>query len=275
LARRLSLSAGPARSIRQRRPRRPRWGLLLIGAAVVVAALVLTVTSPWRGGPTVVERAAAAMPTLTSGQILSESITIRPSTSGARGGATHVRVWIEGAAPHRFRVTFDGPRPLDVGGTLGGVTGLSYAASHDVLDPVAFGSPVAQVDLDLAAFVKDALTSGRAKLEGTTTTGRRAVRRIRVSSPDGVPIALYYVDVRTYRPVRVAILPAPRLDPNRLGFPLSSFTFLQGGVVLDLSRVTRRYPFVCDVAGYRHLPPTAANRKLTNIRAMHPDARIV
>jgi hypothetical protein len=259
---------------RRRGPRRPRWGLLLIGAAVVIAALVLTVSSPWGGGPTVLERAAAAMPALTSRQILSESITIRPSTSGARGGATHVHVWIEGAAPHRFRVTFDGPRPADVGGVLGGVTGLSYAASDRVLDPVTFAAPISLSDLDPAAFIKDALISGRATLEATTTIGKRAVRRIRVRAPDGAAIAVYYVDARTYRPVRVAILRA-RLDPNRLGFPLSSFTFPQGGVMLDLSRVNRRYPFVGDFADYAHLPPTVANRKLTDVRAMHPHAKIV
>jgi hypothetical protein len=263
---------------RRRRPGRPGWGLLLISAAVVAAALVLTVTSPWRGGPRALDRAAAAVLVPTPGQILYESITIRPSTSGARGGVTHVHVWIDGAPPHRFRVTFDGPRPADVGGTLGGVTGLSYAVSHDVLDPVAFAFPISQSDLDPAAFIKNALASGRAKLDGTTKVGGRPVLRIRVSSRDGgrlVPIALYFVDAHTYRPVRAAILPTPRLDPNRLGFPLSSFAFPQGGFFLDLSRVNRRYPFVGDFVEYRYFAATAANRKLANIQAMHPHAPIV
>jgi hypothetical protein len=260
-------------------PRRSSRSVLLSGAAVAAAAVVaLTVAAPWRGGPTILERAAAAILAPTSGQILYESIAIHPSISGARGGVTHVRVWLDGASPHRFRVTFDGPQPGDIGGTLGGVTGLSYAFSDDVLDPVSFSGPVSQASLDPAAFIKKALTSGRAQLDGTTTLRGHEVLRIRVSSnPFGhpQPIALYFVDAHTYRPIRVALIATTRPDPYRVGFPLAALSFLPSAVSFGFSHARGQYPFVCDFAQYRYLAPTAANRKLTNIRAAHPHAKIV
>ena len=277
----LERSARPARAVEQsprrrsRGPWRSRQGVLLVGAAVVVTTLVvLTVASPWRGGPTILDRAAAAIPAPTSGQILYESIAIRPSISGARGGVTHVHVWLDGASPHRFRVTFDGPQPGDIAGTLGGVTGLSYAFSDDVLDPVAFYHPVSQSNLDPAAFVKKAIRSGRAQLDGGTTLRGHEVLRIRVSSTPlfGRPqtIALYFVDAHTYRPVRVALIATARPDPYRVGFPLASLSFLPSAVSFGFS-----HAFVCDFAQYRYLAPTAANRNLTNIRAAHPHAKVV
>jgi hypothetical protein len=182
-------------------------GVLLLGAAVAGAAIAaLAFAAPWRGGPTILDRAAAAVLTPADGQILYESITIG-RISGVRGGVIHIHAWIDGASPGRFRVTYDGPGlPGDVGGTLGGVTGLSYFPADGVLDPVAFDHPISQSDLDPAALIKKALTSGRAQLAGTTTLRGREVVRIRLSSPYSgqlIPIAVYLVDARTYRPVRM------------------------------------------------------------------------
>ena len=259
---------------RRRVPWRSGRGVPLLGATVAAGAVVtLTFAPPWRGGPTILERAAAAIAAPTSGQILYESIAVHPSISGARGGVTHVRVWLDGASPHRFRVTFDGPQRGDIGGTLGGVTGLSYAFSDHVLDPVSFYGPVSQSNLDPAAFIKKALTSGRAQLDGTTTLRGQEVLRIRVTSnPFGhtQTIALYFVDAHTYRPVRVALMPTARPDPYLVGFPLASLSFLPSAVSFGLS-----HTFVCDFAQYRYLAPTAANRKPTDIQAAHPHAKIV
>ena len=199
-----------------------RWALPLVGAIVALIAIVsLSVASIWRGGPTILDRATAAILTPASQQILYESITIRQSASGHRA-VTHVHVWLDGAAPHHFRVTFDGASTAEVGGKLGGVTGLGYDSSNDVLAPVAFHLAILQSDLDPAAFIKKALSSGAANVEGRTTIRGHSVIRIRVSSRASgrlVPIALYFVDARTYRPVRVAIIADANPDPYRLGFP--------------------------------------------------------
>ena len=258
---------------RRWRPMRPRWAFVLVGTTVVVAALALTVAAPWRGGPTILERAAAAILAPTSGQVLYEGIVMHPSTSSARGDVVHVHVWLDGAPSHRFRVTFDGFERGEIGGRLGSVTGLSYALSDDVLDPVTFYRPISQAALDPAAFIKKALTSGHAQLDGRTTLRGHEVIRIRLSSDyfgRPQPIAVYFVDAHTYRPVRVTLLAATRLDPSRIGFPLFSLSFQPGQIGIGLSRA-----FVCDFAQYGYLAPTAANRRLTNIRAMHPRVPIV
>jgi len=261
------------RSIRTAEPRRiQRRGPLLFGIAVVVTALVLlTVASPWRGGPSILERAAAAITSPTSGQILYESIVIHPSSPRAGAPVVHVRVWLSGASHGRFRMTMDGSQPVDLGGTVGSAEGLSYAFSDHVLDPVAFQFPVSQAVLDPAAWIKKALTSGRAQVDGKTTVRGHDVVRIRVSARlyDRLePIALDFVDAHTYRPVRIAI--TSNVGRARLAFPLTSITFLPYGRY-GPGRAEPRYDF----EAYRHLPATAGNRKLTNVRAQHPHARIV
>jgi DNA-directed RNA polymerase specialized sigma24 family protein len=191
-------------------------------------------------------------------------------------------------------------------------TGLNYVASDDALYRAAFQFRVGELDLDPAAFIRTALSSGRAKLDGRTTIRGRNVIRIQLSARfDGclVSIALYYVDPKTYRPVRlvfppphgrVAILPAaswsknlgkrfPRgtlvvlADPStwsRLGFPMHPSMFLLGfpgytvpTLFIPGATVSGPRPhLVFDFEEYRLLAPTADNRKLTSVRAMHPRA---
>lgn len=254
---------------------RLRAPALAAGVAAVLL-VALTIAAPWRGGPTILDRAAAAILSPAANRMLYESIAIRPSISGGRGGVTHVRVWVDGASPKRFRVTFDGPQPGDIGGRLGGVTGLSYAVSDGVLDPVVFYRPVTQSALDPAAFIKAALTSGRARLDGSTTLrGGRVLRIELTATRSGEPIAVYFVDAHTYRPVRIALLAAVPVDPVRLGFPLASLSFLPSAISLGFAPHEGRYGFVCDFSEYRYVTPEPANRKLANIRAAHPNAKIV
>jgi RNA polymerase sigma factor (sigma-70 family) len=95
------------------RGRRRRGGLLLLAAAAVVAAVALAVVSPWHGGASVVDRAAAAILAPGSGQVLYERITlVRWGTGFGRGHrlpgpqfSVPVEVWVDGRA-HRFRATF-------------------------------------------------------------------------------------------------------------------------------------------------------------------------
>jgi hypothetical protein len=309
----LERAAEPAPAARRRRrprlalPRRGR-GVLLFGAAGAVTALVLlAVTAPWRGGPSVLDRAAAAIASPGPGQILFESITIHgtPTVPPERLRAllphwlpgvprppyrlvAHVNVWIAGASPYSFRLTEDGSqsghlggrsatmrlRSTEIGGTLGAVQGLGYDAAAQVLYPVAFDSPVGRLQLDVAGLIRQAITSGRAKVDGTAVVHGRSVVRIRlVAEVYGRlrTVALYFVDATTYQPVRVEINAIEPLFYQAIpGFPLLYLTSIQDG---SIPGMLGRY--VLDFDDYRDLAPTAANKRLTSIDAAHPRAKIV
>jgi hypothetical protein len=267
------------------RGRRRRAGLLLL-AATAVAAVALAVVSPWQGGASVVDRAAAAiLAAPSSGQVLYERITLRHVWGSPPPGrrlkvpvfSVPVDVWMDGRA-HVFRATFGASPPLtsavEVGGRIGSSNGLTHTGSANELSAAAFPAPVTQAVLDPAAFVKAALTSGRAEADGKATIGGREVLRIRIASPDAgtsKPLALLFVDEHTYRPVRVEI-DAGAPVPEHAGLPLTC--------------ITQLFPFACEVAQpgdtwvydfreYRYLPATAASRRLADIRAMHPGAPIL
>ena len=162
--------------------------------------------------------------------------------------------------------------PVEVGGRIGSLDGLTHASTANELSVAAFPAPVTQAMLDPAAFVKAALLSGRGKADGKVRIGGREVLRIRIASPDAgtsKPLALLFVDQHTYRPVRVQ-LDAGAPVPEHAGMPLAC--------------ITQLIPFTCEVAlqgdtlvydfrEYRYLPATAANRSLADIRAMHPGAK--
>jgi hypothetical protein len=303
------------------RPRHSRWGALLLATAIVaVAVLVLTIAAPWHSNLTILDRAEAALLAPSAGRILHERVTVHPILFSSRGTVARIQLWLDGARPHRFRLTFDGAWQAELGGTLGTSTGLNYVASDRALHRTAFQFRVRQSDLDPAAFIRAALKSGRAKLDGRATIGGRDVIRIQVSawfnsgySPPArllEPIALYYADAHTYRPVRLVIPPPhgrvrilpdpdaanPRLgfDPHylgvlpedsSLGFPMDLSAFLLGFpaysspptlLVLPAPGATASFPRlhrVYDFEEYQLLAPTAANGRLTSVQAMHPDAK--
>ncbi len=311
--------AGPA-GRRRTRPglSQSRWGALLVVTAIMaVALLALTIATPWRSSPTTLDRAEAALLAPSPGQLLYEKVTVHPIVFSSRGTVASVRLWLDGAQPHRFRITFGGAWQAEVGGTLGTSAGLSYVASEQTLHRAVFQFRVRRSDLDPAAFIEEALKSGQAKPDGRATIRGRDVIRIRVSAWFTTstarllePIALYYVDARTYRPVRVVIPPPDgrvvlfagpdRADPldfnppvflpedtnaGRLGIPLDPSTFLLGspdysfptlpvlpgpGDTASALNLHRIYDF----EEYRLIAPSAANRRVTNVRAMHPRAAL-
>src|SRR4051812_32821723 len=57
--------------------RHARSPVALAVAVVAVTAVVLAVTAPWRGGPTVLQRAAAALESPTRSSVLAESFIVR------------------------------------------------------------------------------------------------------------------------------------------------------------------------------------------------------
>jgi hypothetical protein len=285
---------------RRRRSWPPQPRYLLAGAlAVVVAAVVsLTVAAPWQGGPSILDRAAAAILTPNSRQILYERITFRPSgfvqslTPPRRmpqGPTVQIRAWVDGGGPRNFRIRTDNPHgksfspdgqtvvtwPSDFGGNVGSADGLSYSFTDRNLVPVPFFAPITKAILDPAAYVKASLTSGRAKVDGSTTIRGRRVVRIRIFSRPysrTVTSALFLVDARTYRPVRIE-LNAGLPFRSRVGYPLTCLTF---AMIYGCNNNPGPHAmWVYDFTDYRYLPRTAANRKLTNIHAMHPSAPIV
>ena len=309
--------ARPDRALPGRR--RSRLGALLVATAIVAAVLlVLTIAAPWRSSATILERAQAALLAPSAGQVLYERVTVRPIVFSSLGTVGRVQLWLDGSRPRRFRMTFGGAWQVELGGTLGTSTGLTYAAPDQAFRRAGFPTRVDQADLDPAAFIRAALESGRAKVDGRATIRGRDVIRIQLSSwfnsafpPAHVlePIALYYVDARTYRPVRLVIPPprgrvriqpisdteaaTPVLEPYpgvladdpSLGFPIDPGSFLPGSpgyssptlLILPSRGAEASFPElhrVYDFERYRLLAPTAANRRLANVRAMHPRADV-
>jgi len=134
---------------------------------------------------------------------------------------------------------------------------------------------VSRTVLDPAAFIRQSIESGEAEPAGETTIRGQRVIRIRVSSPRYSllePAALYFVDARTYRPVRIVIIRTfPPPDPVPFGLPLTSLTDL---LVPSLGAL-RGGGMVVDFEEYRLLAPSVANRRMAHIRVQHPKARIV
>jgi len=292
----------------ERRPPSPFRRLLLVGTAtsVFIALVALAITAPWKGGPTIIDRAAAAIAIPTSGQILYESISIHVAPPlrrngvplanlppaavarikrllryGPRSWTGHARLWIEGGPPHRFRFTITGrwghssiamppTEPTELGGTISGFDGLAYDPHSRSLYAVAFDVRPTQSALDPAAFVKAALTAGHARVEATTTIrGRKAVHILVRAEVLGhlEPVGDYYVDARTYQPIRVVISHGEYRGQgaNLPGMPLTSLTLTEQAT---LPPIDGRYAF--DFNHYQQITPTAANEKLTDINAMHP-----
>ena len=81
--------------------------------------------------------------------------------------------------------------------------------------------------------------------------------------------AFYFVDAQTDSPVRI-VFPAASRDVR--GVPMINLAGLAYGTVSWGGNLA---PVVFDFSQYRYLPSTAANRKLTNVRAQHPHAKIL
>src|SRR5262249_11732840 len=123
----------------QRRISRRWWAAVAIASGAAAAA-GLIVGSPWLGAPSIIDQARAAILNPTSGHVLFERGTVRPSGVGHvpnTNAVIHFNVWVDGGSPHHFRLTYDSPvrgiAPGELGGTLGSVSGLSYRPYDDVL----------------------------------------------------------------------------------------------------------------------------------------------
>jgi len=238
-----------------------------------VAITALVVSTPWRGGPTVLERAAAAISAPAGDQVLYEDIDIKWVGPHKTKGQTKLELWL---GPSRFRVLnlHDG-RTIDVGGTIGGTAGLSYDRAYNVFAPVSFPFAVARTSLNPASFVRSALASGRARDAGKTTIAGRQVIRIALGKVGLAPSANYFVDARTYEPVRITVRAvAPNASP--LSVPLADALELPYGYFPRMAKPEPHagYLFVYDFKAFRYLPSTPANQKLADIHSAHPGAKV-
>ena len=74
--------------------------------------------------------------------------------------------------------------------------------------------------------------------------------------------------------LRVALL-AGVSCPYKVGFPVLAIGLVADPYSMSFGPATGPYAVVTDFAQYRYLPRTPANRKLVDIRAMHPGVPIV
>lgn len=246
-----ALEREAARAGRRTLPRRPL--VLTLSAALAVAlAVVLALVAPWSGGPSIVDRAAAAI-VQGSDTVLHQRVEMTSTNlaTGAALGRHTLELWLDGAAPHRYRAFFQPPftsRTLEVGGSAASLHAAVYRPATNTFDTHSLQLRITGVNaLDV---IRQALASGDAVPQGTTQLDGRRVLRILVhgSGPKRTD-EVYYVDPQTYDPVEI----------DGQGF------LVDGAKRYHVSTVERFLTF-------EFLPRTAANLRLTDIRAMHPTA---
>jgi hypothetical protein len=231
-----------------------RVGVVLAILAGAVA-LALTVTTPWDGGPGVVERAQAAL-VQPPGTVLhvkwtdtwSENTVSTEAWLDSRGrfhgfvndASTGQRVEIGGSRELRQSVTYD-PATNSIGIFL---AGQAYALE----DPVAA--------------LRKQLAEGTAAADGEATIGGRRVKRIRLQlvGLDCKPVVHYlFVDPKTYRPVEYRVI---------------VFGSKGSGPAPNATVTSTRMKLVRRFLTYERLTATPANVRLTDIRAAHPTAKV-
>jgi len=227
---------------------------LVIATVVAAVAAALFVSTPWNNSPGFLAKAQAAL-TPPDGSVLHMKweTTSTPTARGCTVTRTN-EIWIDQTPSHRYRGYIqDYPPPPDCSrGTTSEIGG-----TFDPLDTFRFKPPNTLIREALSfsygdptKAVREALERGFAHDEGETQLDGRAVRRIRIGGPGGQPSYLY-VDPTTFSPVEIrgaGYYAAPRTKP------------------------TKEADIVMRFLIYEHLPSTAANLALTNIRTQHPDA---
>jgi len=250
-----------------RRFRRARIRRLAVVAALVAAAVAvaLTVTAPWRGGPTILQRASAAIRSPSASEVL--YMAYRDRTEGCCRflGQLDVRVWVYGSAPRRFRGVLSGVEPPfnEFGRTLGSrsvLTLFRYDSRTNTLERLNLASHYSTGDFDPVAIVREAIAAGRAQAAGTALIGGRRVIRIKLTARDRQGVlgrVVYYVDPKTYRPIEIDY---PHLVELRFPFE----PVFGNGIYKERIRFS----------AFKYLPATRTNIELADIRAMHPEAKV-
>jgi hypothetical protein len=232
------------RADRRRRPR------LVAAAAIALAGAataVLAVTTPWNGGPDIVARAEAALVT-PAGTVLHVKMTDTYKDNLGRVVSIPTELWLDSRGRFHGFVTDPDAGRIEIGGTRDVRRSVQYDPRTNAIGPglvtnmfYAFGDPVAALRTELRR--------GHASAAGEATVAGRKVARIRLGlvGVDCKPVVDYlFVDAKTYRPVEFRVIV---FLPNR-------------------AQLVRRF------STYEQLPATAASLRLTDIRAVHPTAKV-
>jgi len=262
------------RSAPRKPPRRtpPRRSVLaLLATTVIAAALVLTLTSPWRGGPTILEQARAAI-TVNAGQVLHERII---STFPNLPRAPHytTEVWLQGAPPLHWRSIVTGLRrvgTLEQAGTVNASRYEQYDSAKNKITLYLNFGPFAITPADPIAALRSALASRTAKVEGTRTVAGKRLTVIKINSivtnprggwdilPGAKPTVTYYVTPASYQPVKIV------------------FTHVGGGAIASLGipylSNDGTYTVIDTFKLFQLVPATPANLRLTTLKGAHPTA---
>lgn len=236
--------------------RRPR-PLSIMLAAVVSGAVVLalTVTTPWSGGPSVVDRARAAL-TPEPGAVLHVRWTDRWADN-----ADITEAWLNSQGRfHGFVTDASTKKRVEIGGTHDLRQSVTYDPATNSIGIFLAGP--AYVLGDPVAELRKQLAEGSATADGEATIGVRKVKRIRLElvGVDCKPVVDYlFVDPETYQPVEYRVI-VFNSKPNGPA-PNATVSYTRLGLV-------RRF------LTYERLPATPANLRLTDIRAAHPTAKV-
>jgi hypothetical protein len=273
------------RTSEKRRFASTRVRAFVLAVAVAIAA-GLTGVAFLGGGPSILERASAAI-SVSRHQVLHERIVFTFPTGGVRSSS---ELWIQGAAPHQYRLLFNGPGAdprvalipahYEQGGTLG-----STSPRVEVYDPhtntirstqPGQAGPTGTLPFDPATAIRRSLASGHAHVDGRRTVNGKPVIVIQLDSlandsngwgvrAGGTGTATVLVDPRTYTPVQIAFHHVDGVSAN-LGIPY----FHRGADYAETSMtVTERFTV------FERLPATTANVRLTSLTAQHPTAHHV
>jgi hypothetical protein len=248
-----------------------RHHLLLAAAALTIAAVPgLLLTSPWGGSPGFLERAHAALAP-PAGTVLhmkwEEGVNAIDRTCvftrfgrGMVSRGPH-EAWVDQEPPHNWRLVMawtdgsgecgpDAVKRDEWGGDLdSGAEFLFVPPNQLAVWPLGEGNRPP----DPVTELRDAISAGRAHLEGKTQLDGRTVERIRIEpvrrcATCPLTSGHVYVDPETFHLVGTDSLPETD-EAGRTG------------------KRVRRY------LTYEYLPRTPSNVALADIRAQHPDAR--
>jgi hypothetical protein len=257
---------------------RPRRSALVFATLVAAAAAALFLSAPWKDSPGFLAKAEAALSragTVLHMKMQTTSTWTRPTCKVTYSQA---EVWIDETLPNTYRLLLNdlppphvNAAPLTRGCFSGRVSeiGGSYRSTETLrfVPPNTLGQYAMgfRFPLNPAADLRQAISAGRAHDEGKTKLDGRTVERIRIDPPSNCRMfancprdPLYvYVDPLTFYPVQTV------------------GTTSQVEIVGGPGRSSHSHVRVRDVTRYvtfEYLPRTDANRKLTDIRARHPNA---
>jgi hypothetical protein len=251
-----------------------------VAAVAVAAVTALSVSTPWHGSPSFLERAAAAL-TAPPGTILHEmwSLTVistTPQRCTVERGTQEI--WIDQKPPYRFRALLNdispgsgvygnelvcGPAgPLEIGGWLprpGGNAWLLFVPPNTL----RLVNPLYEIDPDPVTRLRRWIRTGYAVDEGQVQLDGRTVERIRMDPPPDC------LDSRAECPPAYAYVDPDTFFLVRLEYPTAVIDYDKP------SNVGWRFDTVVQMRTFEYLPRTRANLALTDIRAQHPTATVV